>query len=311
MQFTFLSRKWHSEKYTTLWVILAKNECELGHTQLVTEDIAEEPCRMYPKGRNKNRSLSGQSQRKSTHMKQNMAGSKRNQFSEYDFTSSWPLPLGEAIWQLPLQYIKVLIRPSVNTLRKEAGKATWRMVLVQLLGLILITVALSLLGQMIPSSALHAIAALSSDPSGLLAFLPSSLNGITLVLVSFLIGLGTAYLFSKLFSRKGTFLAHLYCLLLYTVPLVTVSGALLLIPATGWLVLVLGSIVCALFIYRMILHTFTIMAVHRLGAGLATTIVLILPMVVVLIGLFFLTQGEVLATLPYDFPWGRERRRRY
>ena len=238
----------------------------------------------------------------------------QNLSTRYDRASAQPLPFGEAAWQLPLQYINVCIKPSVNTLRGEMDKASWGIVLVQFLSLLIITVTLGLLGRVIPSAALHAITALSIGPVKPLAFLPSPLNGITFVLASFFIGLGTAYLFSKGSGGQGTFLAHLYCLLLCSVPLVTVSGALLLIPATGWLVLVLGSIVCALFIYRMVLHIYTIMAVHRLGAGRATTIVLILPMVIlvvlVLVGLLFWTEGEVLAYVFDVFSWGGEKRRK-
>jgi hypothetical protein len=212
--------------------------------------------------------------------------------SSYDQASAQPLSFGEAMWQLPLQYIKVLSKPSVNTLREEMGKASWGMVLVQFLSLVILTVSIG-----------------SVKP---LALLPSPLNGITLVLASFFIGLGTAYLFSKLSGGQGTFLAHIYCLLVCTVPLVTVSGALLLIPATGWLVLLLGSVVSALFIYRMVLHTYTIMAVHRLGAGQATTIVLILPMlilvVIMLAGMVFWTEGDVLFSVFDVFPWVGERR---
>lgn len=238
----------------------------------------------------------------------------QNLSTRHDRASAQPLPFGEAVWQLSFQYIKVFIKPSVNRFREEMGKASWGIILVQFLSLVLITVTLGLLGYLIPSAALHAITALSIGPVKPLAFLPSPLNGITFVLASFFIGLFTAYLFSKGSGGQGTFLAHLYCLLLCTVPLVTVSGVLLLIPATGWPVLVLGSIVCALFIYRMVLHTFTIMAVHRLGAGRATTIVLILPMVIlvviVLVGLLFWTEGEVLANVFDVFSWGGERRRK-
>lgn len=238
----------------------------------------------------------------------------QNLSTRYDQASAQPLPFGEAVWQLPLQYIKIFIKPSMITLSEEMGKASWGIVLVQFLSLVIITITLGLLGHMIPSAALHAITALSIGPVKPLAFLPSPLNGITFVLASFFIGLGTAYLFSKGSGGQGTFLAHLYCLLLCTVPLVTLSGALLLIPATGWLVLVLGSIVSALFIYRMVLHTFTIMAVHRLGAGRATTIVLILPMVIlvviVLVGLLFWTEGEALANVFDVFSWGGEKRRK-
>jgi len=242
----------------------------------------------------------------------------QNVSTRYDRPSAQPLPFGEAVWDLPVQYIKVFIKPSVNTLSQAMGKASWWIVLIQFLSLVLITVTLGLLGHLIPSAALHAITALSIGPVKPLAFLPSPLNGITLVLASFFIGLFTAYLFSKGSGGQGTFLAHLYCLLLCTIPLVTVSGALLLIPATGWLVVVLGSIVCVLFIYRMVLHTFTIMAVHRLGAGRATLIVLIIPMMilalVILVGLFyFLIEGEVdvFDFNVFDvFSWGGEKRRK-
>ena len=238
----------------------------------------------------------------------------QNMSSRYDRAPAQPLPFEEAVWQLPFQYIKVLIKPSVNTLSEEMSKASWWIVLVQILSLFIITVSLSLLGQVIPSAALHALTALSIGTVKPLAFLPPPLNGITLVLASFFIGLGTAYLFSKCSGGQGTFLAHLYCLLLCTVPLVLVSGALLLIPSTGWLVLVPVSLVCALFIYRMVLHTFIIMAVHRLGMGRATTIVLILPMVIlviiVLVGMLFWTEGAVLADMLDVFSWGGEKRRK-
>ena len=168
-----------------------------------------------------------------------------------DQTTAQPLPFGEATWHLPFQYLNVLIKPSVNRLREEMGKASWGIVLVQFLSLVLITGILGLLGHLIPAAALHAITALSIGPVKPLALLPSPYNGITFVLASFFIGLFTAYLFSKGSGGQGTFLAHLYCLLLCSVPLVTVSGALLLIPATSRLVLVLGSMVGALFIHRM------------------------------------------------------------
>jgi len=212
-----------------------------------------------------------------------------------------PLSFGEAIWQLPSQYIKVLSKPSADTLSEEIGKASWGIALVQFLALIVITVALGLLGHMIPSAALHTISALKIGSVQPFAFLPAPLNGITFVLGSFLIGLGTAYEFSKVSGGQGKFLTHFYCLLLFSVPLVTVSGLLLLIPASGWFALLPGSIVCALFIYRMVLHVFTITAVHDLSKDRATLIVLILPMVlmailaiIMVIALFILSEGELI-----------------
>jgi hypothetical protein len=126
----------------------------------------------------------------------------------------------------------------------------------------------------------------------------SPLTGIFLVLASFFIGVCTAYPFSRLSRGQGTFVTHLYTLLLCTIPLVTIGGMLLLIPSTGWLVVALVSLVCALFIYRMVLHGLTIMAVHDLYAGRATLIVLIIPMAVIFVvllvaSLFSLVEGNV------------------
>src|ERR1700680_1241285 len=45
---------------------------------------------------------------------------------------SVPLPLGEAVRQLPNQYIKVLTKPSILTFDQEKGKAAWNIVWVQL-----------------------------------------------------------------------------------------------------------------------------------------------------------------------------------
>lgn len=199
--------------------------------------------------------------------------------------SSQPLPFSEAVLQLPRQYIKVLCRPSLQTFREELGKASWGIVLVQLYLLIVITVTCSYLAHRIPSSALHTTAAFTLGPFRPFAFLPSPYNGMAFILGSFVIGLCTAYLFSKLWHGRGRFLAHIYSLLLCTVPLVTISGALLLIPASGSFVLLICSLIFAFFVYRTVLHIFVVMAVHGLSGNRATLIVLIIPMCFVAIAL--------------------------
>src|SRR5690348_14006544 len=45
-----------------------------------------------------------------------------------------PLPLREAIKQLPRQYWKVLTRPGAATFAEEMGKAEWGIIWAQLLG---------------------------------------------------------------------------------------------------------------------------------------------------------------------------------
>jgi hypothetical protein len=237
----------------------------------------------------------------------------KNLSSRGDQATAQSFQFWKALWQLPLQYINIFIKPSVNTLSEVMGKANWWLVLVQFLSLFAIMGTISFIGLVVPSAALHDIATLNIGFVRPLGWLPFPLNEITLFPVSF-IGLGIAYVCSKVCGGQGTFLAHLYCLLVCTIPLVTVSGVLLLLPAPGWLAQVLGGIVSTLFIYRMVLHTFTIMAVHRLRADQAIIIVLVLPItilaMIVIISLLSNMHGEWIGDLLGDcLDIGTDRRR--
>src|SRR2546428_3405467 len=221
------------------------------------------------------------SRARSISMSQQTENNEANSYANDQVSSIRPLQLSESIWHLPRQYVKVLFRPSAQTFREEMGKAGWGIVLIQFYLLLVITVVLSYLGHVIPSSALHTTSAITIGAFKPFGFLPSPYNGIVFILGSFLIGLSTAYLFSRYWRGQGRFLAHAYCLLLCTIPLVTISGALLLIPATYTFVVLLTSLVIALFIYRMVLHGCIIVAVHGLDGGKAALIVLIFPMLFV------------------------------
>lgn len=93
-------------------------------------------------------------------------------------------------------------------------------------------------------------------------------------------------------------------------PLVTISGLLLLIPGTGGLVAILTGLVFLLFLYRMVLHGLTIMAAHGLSGERATLIVLIVPMLFFLIALLFvlLVGGEWFGMVLEGFGWVSEGR---
>jgi hypothetical protein len=95
------------------------------------------------------------------HMNQQTVNSNTDSYSNGQTSSSESLSLIEAIGQLPRQYIKVLCRPSAQTFREELGKASWGVVLVQFYALFVITVTLSYLAHLIPSSALHTTSAFS------------------------------------------------------------------------------------------------------------------------------------------------------
>ena len=239
-------------------------------------------------------------------MSQQTFNTSDNPYANGSTSSMKPLQLGEAIWQLPRQYIKVIFRPSAQTFREELGKASRGIVLIQFYALIVITVALTYLAHISPGSALHTTSALGIGSYRPFTFLPSPYNGITFILASFFIGLITAFFFSRLWRGQGRFVTHTYGLLLCTIPLVTISGALLLIPASGSLVSVLVFLIGLLFIYRMVLHGCIIMAAHDLSAGKSTVIVLIIPMIFVIlgvIGILIFTGGEILGGLFEGFEW--------
>ncbi len=104
-----------------------------------------------------------------------------------------PLPLGEAIRQLPNQYIRVLTKPSAATFAVEQGKAAWNIVWIQLLIYAVILAALGYIGSLIglsfgAFSSLMNTGSLSSsgiNPGTLQAVAASSSFGEIILVLSF------------------------------------------------------------------------------------------------------------------------------
>ncbi|HLQ28952.1 MAG TPA: Yip1 family protein [Ktedonobacteraceae bacterium] len=211
-----------------------------------------------------------------------------------------PLPLGEAIRQLPQQYIKVLTKPSAATFAEEMGKAAWNIVWVQLLALAVITAVLGYLASLIGSGIMPAATSstASMNPAMLQGIrLGSSFGQIIGVPLGFFIGVGILYLIAKAFGGQGTFLAQGYTYLLFEVPLGIVISLLGLIPYLG------GLVGFAAGIYAIVLNIFSIMAVHRLSGGKATAVVLIpLAVVFVLLCALFIVFFAVLIRLAQPHP---------
>ena len=189
-----------------------------------------------------------------------------------------PLPLGEAIRQLPNQYIRVLTKPSAATFAAEQGKAAWNIVWVQLLGIAIIAAGLVFLLFQLTLPGM--LSSSNVPPSSIVALegvsLGFALFFIVLIPLGFFIGTGIQYLIAKAFGGQGTFLAHGYSYLLYYAPIGIVSLLLGLIPILGSLA---GS---ALGIYAIVLNVFMIMGVHRMSGGKATLVVL-LPLIVLFV----------------------------
>jgi Yip1 domain len=214
--------------------------------------------------------------------------------SGYAPPQSAPLPLGEAIRNLPSQYLKVLTRPGPMTFAEEMGKASWDIVWVQLIGIAIISAILSYLAMLISpfntsfSNRSINIEAYRSIIAG------ASFGSIILVPLFFFIGVGIYYGLAKAFGGQGRFITQSYTTLLISVPIGIFSGVINLIPIAG------SFIALAVSIYSIVLNIFSIMAVHRLSGGKATAVVLIPIGVAVLLacGLIVLLITIVAALSP-------------
>src|SRR5579859_919055 len=157
----------------------------------------------------------------------------------YPQPQSAPLPLGEAIRNLPSQYLKVLTKPGPMTFAEEMGKASWDIVWVQLIGLAIITAILSYLATLISatftstSSSTTNIAAYRSIIAG------ASFGSIILVPLFFFIGMGIYFGLARAFGGQGRFLTQSYTALLVSVPIGIFSGLINLIPIAVVLLLFL------------------------------------------------------------------------
>ncbi len=218
-----------------------------------------------------------------------------------------PLPLGQAVRELPQQYKKILFKPGVRSFWEEQGKADWGIIWVQILFLMIVQVAVSIplflsYNQALATSlTLISAGDVSIFSSPALLVMETVLEAFIAPLAIFA-GVGILYLIARAFKGTGSYKRQMYNLLLFQVPLNLVSAALALIlstfsgrmleaslsiPASSaaplsslggpyLLVLMLFDLVSlALGVYTIVLSVFSIMAVHRLPGGRATAVVLI------------------------------------
>jgi hypothetical protein len=209
-------------------------------------------------------------------------GTPPNQQGGYGYAppQQAPRPIGQAIQELPNQYIRVLTKPSAQTFAEEMGKADWAMVWIQLLVLAILGTILGFIRAAIGLAGSSFVSNNQFNPAALLAL---SVSGSTFSFISvplaFFILVGIQYLLAKAFQGQGRFLTQGYTTLLFQVPIYIASFILGLIPILG------GIAGLALLIYSWVLNVFAIMAVHRLSGGKASAVVFI-PIIVVGLLLF-------------------------
>jgi hypothetical protein len=201
-----------------------------------------------------------------------------------------PRPVGQAIQELPNQYLKVLTKPSAQSFAEEMGKADWAMIWIQLLILAVIGTILGLIRGAIGLAGSSFVTNNTFNPAAITALTVSgSTFSFIAVPVSFFIVVGIQYLLARAFQGEGNFVRQGYTYLLFNVPINIVSYLLGFIPILG------GIAGFALFIYGIVLNVFSIMAVHRLSGGKATAVVLI-PIAVLFL-LIFLCAFAIAAIL--------------
>ena len=197
------------------------------------------------------------------------------------------LPLGEAIKQLPQQYIKVTTKPSAASFAEELPKAAWDITWIQILFWVVGGVVIGLIGGLFSAATSATLANLSGSGSSSAAMASaiaatrgagSGFGAIIGIPLSFFIVVGVQYLLAKMFKGEGTFVGQAYTFLLFQVPLGILSALIGIIPIVGLLSAVVS-------IYAVVLNVFQIMASHRLSGGKATAVVLIPIGVVFLLGL--------------------------
>ena len=222
-----------------------------------------------------------------------------------------PLPLGQAIRELPRQYKKILFKPHVRSFAEEQGKADWGIIWIQLLFMMAIQALASIPFFVAYNQALANYTNMTGPAGEAAIFASPAIVVVEVVFeviqipLAFLMGVGIQYLVAKAFKGLGSFKQQAYNQLLFQMPLSLVSALMLLIlapiiggiltpslnamasgtvastssPAIGGpfllVVMLLDLISLAVGVYTVILNVFSIMAAHRMSGGKATASVLI------------------------------------
>ncbi len=198
-----------------------------------------------------------------------------------------PLPLAEALRQLPGQYWRAISRPAGATFANEMGKAGWGIIWVQIVFYTLFITLLNIISRLIQAQRPVPATNTSSLSPATIQALQNFTNFIVAITpyiellyipLSIFIGTGILFLLAKAFGGVGRFVQQLYCTLLFIVPLgliVSILSLLLsLLPVGGSLLVILFAL--ANISYEGVLMGFMLMPVHRISGGRAAGSVLIL-----------------------------------
>ena len=225
------------------------------------------------------------------------------------FPQAQPLPLGQAIRELPAQYRKILFKPGPRSFAEEQGKAEWGIIWVQILFLMLFEAILALPVGLVEIPVLNSsLSAAGAAPIASSTFLTvATIAVIIFAPIVFFVMVSIQYLLGRAFQGRGQFKQQAYNQLLFQVPTIFIVSLLYLImtpflssvtsvlavtpgsttlpsvnPLGLVVILLVGLLAWAINIYGIVLNVFSIMAAHRISGGRATGVVLI-PYAILLI----------------------------
>jgi len=193
-----------------------------------------------------------------------------------------PLPLPEAMRQLPRRYRFVLSKPGPAPFAMEMGLAEWKIVWVQLLAYTVLAALLSFLHTLIyPSIASSPSSASGANNQAVLSALDlgSSLGLLLWLPLLFFGAMGLLYWLARAFGGHGIFVQQAYTTLLFLIPcgvIVSVSG---IIPIVGSFLSTFSGLL--LFVYCIALQCFATLAVHQMPGSKATAAVIITVLVLI------------------------------
>lgn len=197
-----------------------------------------------------------------------------------------PLPLHEAIRQLPARYRFILTKPGLESFLGEAGQAEWKISIFQLLGYALLTTLLGWLQTLwSPTHASSASSAsgLSSSAALQALSLGSSLGLFLFIPLLFFGAMGLLYGLARAYGGHGIFVQQVYTTQLFLVPCGIVVSVLGVIPVAGSFLSTFAGVV--LFAYCVVLQCFATLAVHQMSPGRAVAAVIITVCVVIVAAL--------------------------
>ncbi len=171
-------------------------------------------------------------------------------------------PLRAALLQLPQQYFKAIVKPSVATYTQDKGNASWALVWIQLLVWAILDAALGVLVNLLSAPA-------NNSAFSRFFAIATSYGLVIVVPALFFLLMGIVYWIARYFGGQGTFLEQCNTSLYIQAPLGILSKLLALIPGVGK---ILNSV---LSLYGIVLQVFVIMAVHRLSRAKAIVTILL------------------------------------